>query len=206
MLDLHPFLSKPSPLLVVISGPSGVGKDSVVKRMRERNPELHFVVTATTRPPRPSEVPGVDYVFVSDAEFRQWIHNSELLEHALVYGEYKGIPRKHIREALDSGKDVVMRLNVQGAKTVKAILPDALLIFLLAGSEDELSDRLRRRGTEDDTTLQRRLTIVRQEMQCISEFDYVVVNREGQLDRAVEQIEAIVTAERCRTKQRVVRL
>ena len=205
-VDLSPFLERPNPLLIVISGPSGVGKDSVIRRMKELEYPFHSVVTATTRPPRQGEKHGVDYLFVSTDEFLDWMRKGELLEHALVYGEYKGIPKVHIREALASGQDVMMRLDVQGAATVKHIAPDAVLIFLIAGSEDELFNRLRQRGTETDEALQRRLAILREEMVRIADFDYVVVNREGQLDHAVEQVAAIIAAEKCRTKQRVIRL
>jgi guanylate kinase len=204
--DLSPFLERPNPLWIVISGPSGVGKDSVIRRMKELDYPFHFVVTATTRAPRQGEKHGVDYLFVSTDQFLEWKRKGELLEHALVYGEYKGIPKVHIREALSSGQDVLMRVDVQGAATVKGIAPDAVLIFLIAGSEEELFERLRQRGTETDEALQRRLAILRQEMACIADFDYVVVNRAGQLDRAVEQIETIIAAEKCRAKQRVIHL
>ncbi len=204
--DPQPFWEQPNPLLVVISGPSGVGKDAVIKRMKAMGYPFHFVVTATTRPPREGEVQGVDYLFVSEDTFREWIGQGELLEHALVYGEYKGVPKGQIRRALTSGQDVVMRVDVQGAATVRSIMPDAILIFLVAGSEEELLTRLRKRGTESNEALQRRIATLRQEMERVLEFDYVVVNCDGQLDRAVEKIAAIITAEKCRTEQRVIRL
>ncbi len=204
--DAKHFWERPNPLLVVISGPSGVGKDTVIKRMKELGYPFHFVVTATTRPPREDEIQGVDYIFVSENEFREWIDQGELLEHALVYGEYKGVPKRQIRRALASGQDVVMRVDVQGAATVRSIMPDAILIFLVAGSEEELLTRLRKRGTESNEALQRRVATLREEMEQVLEFDYVVVNRDGQLDRAVEKIVAIITAEKCRTEQRVIRL
>jgi guanylate kinase len=182
-----------------------VGKDSVIKRMKELGHPFCFVVTATTRLPRQGEVHGVDYVFVSEAEFVDWIREGELLEYALVYDQYKGIPKEHVRQALASGQDAVMRVDVQGAAAVRKILPDAVLIFLVASSEEELIDRLRRRGTETDQDLQRRLTTLREETKRIPEFDYVVVNPDGRLDDAVATIAAIVTAEKCRTKQRVIR-
>jgi len=203
---LSPYLGDPNPLLVVVSGPSAVGKDSVIKRMKELNYPFHFVVTATTRPPREGERHGEDYFFLSEEEFLSLIERNELLEHALVYGQHKGIPKDQIRRALASGKDVMMRLDVQGASTVHSLLPDAVLIFLIAGSEEELIGRLCRRGTETSACLARRVATVRQEMECIPEFDYVVVNRDGELDCAVEKIAAIITAEKCRTRQRVIRL
>jgi len=196
----------PNPLLVVISGPSGVGKDAVIRRMKQQGCPFHFVVTATTRPPREGEVDGVDYVFVSDRQFESWVHEGELLEHALVYGQHKGIPKAQVREALGSGRDVIMRLDVQGAATVRALLPGAVLIFLIPHSEQELLNRLRRRGTEGPLSLQQRMQTVREEMLRIPEFDYVVENADGQLDQAVAKIVAIITAEKCRTRQRAVSL
>jgi len=201
-----PYLGEPNPLLVVVSGPSAVGKDSVIKRMKELNYPFHFVVTATTRPPREGERHGEDYFFLSEEEFLKLIERGELLEHALVYGQHKGIPKDQIRRALASGKDVMMRLDVQGAATVRSLVPDAILIFLIAGSEEELLGRLRKRGTETTEGLARRIATVREEMGRIPEFDYVVVNRDGEVDCAVEKIAAIITAEKCRTRQRVVHL
>ena len=195
-----------NPLLVVISGPSGVGKDALVRRLKDLDYPFHFVVTATTRKPRKGEQHGKDYYFLSEDEFLDLEQRGELLEHALVYGEHKGIPKEHARQALASGQTVVMRVDVQGAATVKSLLPDAILIFLVAGSEQEWLDRLRGRRTEDAAALNRRLATMREEMRRIPEFDYVVVNREGELDRAVEDVVAIIRAERCRARPRVVRL
>jgi guanylate kinase len=118
------------PLIIVISGPSGVGKDTVIQRMKERNLPLHFVVTAATRLPRPNEVNGRDYFFYSHDEFAEMIEKGELLEHAIVYNDYKGIPKDQVRDAISSGKDVIMRLDVQGAATIRRLCPDALMIFL----------------------------------------------------------------------------
>ena len=199
-------LQPPTPLLVVISGPSGVGKDAVIKRMRELQYPFAFAVTATTRPPREGEKHGVDYLFVSEEQFLDLLRRDELLEHALVYGEYKGIPKEQVRLALESGQDVVLRLDVQGAATVRRIIPDAILIFLVASSEEEWLHRLRRRSLGKSEDLQRRIATMREEMERLPEFDYVVVNRDGELDQAVETIAAIITAERCRTKRRVIRL
>ena len=205
-LGLQPYLRQPNPLLVVISGPSGVGKDAVVERMKELNYPFSFVITATTRSPRQDEKHGVDYFFLSEEQFVDLINRGELLEHALVYGEYKGIPKEQVRSALASGQDVVMRLDVQGAATVRRLAPDAILVFLIAGSEEELLDRLRKRRTERREDLERRIATMCEEMKRIPEFDYMVVNCDGQLDQTVESIEAIIVAEKCRTKQRQIRL
>ena len=195
------------PLLIVISGPSGVGKDSVVKRMRELGLPFHFVVTATSRPQRPHETEGVDYIFVSKDEFGRMIEADELLEHADVYGQQKGIPKEQVREALNSSLDVVMRLDVQGARTIRDLSDDALLIFLVTQNEDELVRRLKERRTESPEALKLRLDMARQEMQGVEElFDYCVVNADSQLDAAVDTIVDIINAEHQRTKPRKVEL
>jgi len=196
----------PQPLLVVISGPSGVGKDATLARMRALGCPFHFVVTATTRPRRPGEVHGQDYYFLSNAEFQAMIAEDELLEHALVYGDHKGIPKSQVRQALASGQDVIMRLDVQGAATIRQLVPDAVLIFLLAASEQELMGRLQARRTESLASLQKRLATARQEMAQIGHFDYVVVNRNSHLDDTVRQIEAIILAEKCRVTPRRIAL
>jgi guanylate kinase len=195
-----------SPLLIVISGPSGVGKDTVIQRMKERNLPFHFVVTATTRPPRQNEVHGRDYFFYSKEKFIDMLNNGELLEHAIVYNDYKGIPKSQVREALASGKDVVMRLDVQGASTIRQLCPEALLIFLSPQDEEEMINRLQERQSESPEDLKVRIATARQEMTRIELFDYVVINREFQLDETVDTIVSIITAEHHRVKQRVFTL
>lgn len=194
------------PLLIVISGPSGVGKDSVLELMKQRGLPFHFVVTATTRPPRPEERDGVDYLFVSREEFAGLIEKQELLEYAIVYNDYKGIPKDQVRKALTSGKDVVMRVDVQGAATVRKISPEAILVFITTSSEDELVERLERRKTETPENLKLRIATARQEFKRIEEFDYVVVNRDGELDETVDRIEDIISAEHHRVNPRRVQL
>jgi len=201
-----PYHIESNPLLVIISGPSGVGKDAAVKRMEEMGYPFHFVVTATTRPRRPHEVDGVDYHFVSVPEFAEMLERGELLEHAIVYGQHKGIPKKQVRQALESGKDVIMRIDVQGAATIRQIVPEAILIFLTASSEEELIRRLKKRKTETPEGLKRRIATAREEMKHMDEFDYVVVNRDGHLDDTVKTIAAIITAEKCKVKQRRIEL
>ena len=199
-------LRKPSPLLIVISGPSGAGKDTVMQRMQERGFPFHFVVTATTRPKREAEVEGKDYWFVTKEEFARMIEANELIEYAMVYGDYKGIPRAQVREALASGKDVVMRLDVQGAETVRKLTPEALLIFVTTETEDELERRLRNRNSENSDTLALRIATARKELQRIQAFDYVVINRDFQLDDTVDKVRAIIAAEHLRVEHRRVAL
>jgi guanylate kinase len=186
------------PLLIIISGPSGVGKDAVVQQMKERGYPFYFVVTATDRAPRPGEVHGQDYYFYPTAEFERMIAEGELLEHACVYGQHKGIPKIHVRQALASGQDVVMRVDVQGADTVRALIPEAVTIFLTCESEEELIRRLYERGTESEEAMRRRLEIAQQEMARLPDFGYAVVNRRSALDEAVDDVVAIMRAEHCR--------
>jgi guanylate kinase len=199
-------LRKPNPLLIVISGPSGAGKDSVVQRMKERGFPFHFVVTATTREKRESETNGKDYWFVSKEEFARMIEENELIEYAIVYGDYKGIPKWEVREALESGQDVVMRVDVQGAETVRKLAPEALLIFITCEGEDELERRLRERKTETPDSLALRIATARKELQRLDAFDYVVVNEDFRLDDTVDKVRAIITAEHQRVHQREVTL
>ena len=194
------------PLLIVISGPSGVGKDTVVKRMADRDLPFHFVVTATTRPPREDEIPGADYFFYTMDEFAEMIEKDELLEYAFVYNDYKGIPKLQVREALASGKDVVMRLDVQGATTIRKLCPEALMIFLTTDTVDELENRLKSRRTEEPNELKLRIATARDELTRVFEFDYVVTNRDSKLDEAVDTIKAIINAEHCRVQHRKVTL
>jgi guanylate kinase len=195
-----------APLLIVISGPSGVGKDSVLQRMKDHGLPFYFVVTATTRPQRLEEKEGVDYIFVGREEFADMIEKGELMEYALVYSDYKGIPKAQVRKALASGKDVVMRVDVQGAATVRKISPEAILIFLTTSSEEELVERLKKRKTEKAEDLKLRIATARQEFKRVGEFDYIVVNREDQLDATVETINDIIQAEHHRVEPRRVTL
>lgn len=191
-------LNEPRPLLVVLSGPSGVGKDTTLALMKRRDLPFHFVVTATTRPRRPNEIDGVDYHFVSVGEFAEMIDTDELLEYAVVYGDYKGIPKAHVRAALAGGQDVILRIDVQGAATIRRLIPQAVTIFLAAESEEELVRRLQDRKTEPPDKLKMRIATARKEMQRLREFDYVVVNREDCQDRTVDKVISIIQAEKCR--------
>jgi len=196
----------PQPLLIVISGPSGAGKDTVMQRMKERGLPFHFVVTATTRPKRANEVHGRDYWFVSKEEFARMINEDELIEHAIVYGDYKGIPKQQVREALASGMDVIMRIDVQGAETVRRMAPEALMIFLTTNNEEELVQRLETRKTETVDSLAIRIATARKELKRVDAFDYVIVNHDFRLDETVDVIRAIINAEHHRVKPRKVTL
>jgi guanylate kinase len=195
-----------SSLLIVISGPSGAGKDTVMQRMKERGLKFHFVTTATTRLRRPNEVDGKDYLFISAERFAKMIEADEFMEHALVYGDYKGVPREQVRRALASGHDVVMRLDVQGAETIRRLVPEALLIFITTDSEEELISRLKERSTETPEALAIRIATTRQELKRVDAFDYVIVNHDDQLDHTVEVVQAIIEAEHHRVKPREVNL
>lgn len=204
--QIEPYNYKETPLLVVISGPSGVGKDKTLTRLQEMGYPFHFVVTATTRPKRPNETHGVDYFFISKGEFAEMIEEGELLEYAVVYGDFKGIPKAQVRRALNSGKDVIMRIDVQGAATIRNLVPEAVLIYLSAESEEALVKRLRERKTEPEDQLKLRIATARQELKHLDGFDYVVINADDRLDETCEKIVAIITAEKCRVQQREINL
>lgn len=194
------------PLMVVISGPSGVGKDAVLAGLRAAHPDAHFAVTATTRPPRSRERDGDDYHFLSDEEYDRLLAEDGFLEHAAVYSHRYGVPKASVREALARGQDVIVRVDVQGASTIKRLAPNAVFIFLAPASLEELEERLRRRNTEGQSALRLRLDTARQEMACQEGFDYVVINREGGLAEAVSQILAIIEEERQRKRRLPTRI
>lgn len=190
------------PLLIVISGPSGVGKDTIARRLIDRRPDsFYFVVTATTRPPRPGEVHGRDYFFLESDEFARMIDEDELLEYAMVYNDYKGVPKAQIRDALASGRDVIMRVDPQGAATIRKLVPGAICIFLTAESEEAMVTRLRERKSETPEGLKLRIATARQEMKRIEEFDYWVVNEQERQEATVDKILCIMSAERARVDQ-----
>ena len=191
-------------LLIVLSGPSGVGKDTVLARLKSKEPSLHQITTVTTRPPRPKEVAGRDYHFVSDEDFQNMLDQGQFLEHAVVYGHYYGVPKEAVTEGLGKNYDVVLRTDVQGAATIKKLAPEALFIFLAPASEKELETRVRRRRSESHENHQLRLATARQEMKARDMFDHVVVNREGELGSTVNDIRSIFEKERSRTPPRRV--
>lgn len=195
-----------NPLLIVLSGPSGVGKDAVLIRLRDSGYPLRYITTLTTRLQRPNEEDGVDYLFVSEAKFHEMLDSNALMESANVYGNWYGVPRAAVKEALDRGEDVIIKIDVQGAATIRGIAPRAVFIFLTAPSMEELSNRLGQRLTESPDQLAVRLSTAEEETQQLHLFDYVVVNREGEIDAAVSRIEAIITAEKCRVNPRQIEI
>ncbi len=195
-----------NPLLIVISGPSGVGKDTVLAKMKQSRRLLHYVVTATTRPQRPGEKNGLDYHFVSKEQFKRMIDTGQLLEWANVYDNLYGVPKRQVQQALAQGLDVMVKVDVQGAATIKNILPQAVFIFLTPPSLDELERRLKERKTESSEELKLRMETTRGEMDSLPLFDYVVVNHQDRLDLTIAQIDAIISAEKCRVKPRIIEL
>ncbi|MGA8848640.1 MAG: guanylate kinase [Dehalococcoidia bacterium] len=194
------------PLLVVISGPSGVGKDAVLAKMKKSGRSFYYVVTATTRPKRSREKNGVHYHFLSRKEFQQMIDKHQFLEWANVYGNYYGVPKDEITAALSKGVDVIVKVDVQGAATIKKILPQAVFIFLRPPSMEELEKRLGKRRSESSADLALRLEKAKEEIKSLPLFDYVITSRQNRLDEVVSQIDAIVAAEKCRVKPRIVEL
>ena len=179
-------------LLIVISGPSGVGKDLLVARMRAARPGRHYAVTATTRGMRAGELDGVDYHFVGKSRFEDMIGKGELLEWALVYGNYYGVPRAQVEEALAGGRDVVVKIDVQGAATIRGIAPDGVFVFLAPPSREELRRRLMGRGSDRGDALERRLAAADREMSEAVKFDCVVAHGTNRTDEALEEVEACV--------------
>ncbi len=206
MEELFQIKSSSPPLLVVLSGPSGVGKDATLNQMKKRGLSFHYVVTTTTRKIRPVETDGIDYHFISESLFKQMIAERKFLEWAEVYGNYYGVPFSEISEAFKQGKDVIVKVDVQGSATIRQVLPDSVLIFLTPSSFDELAERLTRRGTHSPEELKLRIDKAQEEMKQVSFFDYKIVNQTDDLDYAVLQINAIVNAEKCRVVPRVVQL
>lgn len=185
------------PLVIIVSGPSGAGKDAVLAEVRERAGHFGVPVTMTTRTPRDGEVDGREYIFVTRDEFERALAAGELLEHAEVYGNLYGVPRSQLRAVLESGRDVIMRVDVQGAATLRGLLPGALFIFIAPPSLDVLEARMRARG-DDPATFPPRLEAAARELRAAATFDHTVINDDGNLDAAVERVLAIVAAERAR--------
>ena len=184
-------------LLMVISGPSGAGKGTIVHELLKRCPELKLSVSATTRAPRPGEENGVRYYFVSKAEFAHLVETDGMLEHATYCDNSYGTPRRPVEEALAAGQDVVLEIEVQGALQIKQKCPECITLFVLPPSKEVLEHRLRDRGTEDEATVQKRMSQLTRELGMVQHYDYAVVN--GELEKAVDDVCAILRAEHCRT-------
>ena len=187
---------------MVLSGPSGVGKDATLEVLKKLDRPWHFVVTATTRPQRSGERDGVDYIFLDAETFARMKDCGDFLECAEVYGRWYGVPRSQVRMGMETGKDVILKIDVQGAETVRRLAPEAVFIFMVPDSFDELRERLSLRMTESSPEMELRLNTAKDELAMADKFDYRVVNKDGELDRAVAEIDAIIAAEKCRVKPR----
>ena len=193
MMDKHE-----KPMLIVLSGPSGAGKDAVLSRMRDKNLPYCFTVTATTRKQRSNEIEGVDYIFVSKNKFETMIENDELIEWAEVYGNLYGVPKYQIISSLKNGKDVIVKTDVQGAATIKLLIPEAVLVFLSVENPSDLETRLTARMTETNNSLNLRVRTAKSEIEEATSFDHVLINKENRLDETVTNFEAIIEGERSR--------
>ena len=208
MTDPEALEGAPGAQLVILSGPSGVGKDTIIDalRARPRTPDYHYVVTCTTRAPRPGEVPGVSYQFLTPEGFAALRDAGELLEYAEVHGNWYGTPRREVWQALVDGHDVILKIDVQGASAIKQRVPDALLVFLVPPSMEALFQRLRSRATESADELEIRQRNAAIELARTGDYDRVVVNETGEVERTAAEIEAIIVQEKRRNADRRVRI
>jgi guanylate kinase len=207
-LDGHESVGAPGTLLVIISGPSGVGKDTIIEGLRRRpkTRDAHYVVTCTTRGPRPGEVDGVSYHFLGRDEFTAMRDNGELLEANEVHGNWYGTPRRQVADALAAGRDVLLKIDVQGAQVVKESVPEAILIFVVPPSLEDLFQRLRARATESVDELEIRQRNAAVELARQDDYDYVVTNETGQVERTADRIDEIIAEEHGKHPHRRVRL
>ncbi len=199
-IDLFKDLKKIKSLLIVISGPSAAGKDAVIEAIKEKDLGFAFITTATSRKPRDYEKDGVDYFFYSRDEFEAMIRGGKFAEYALVYGDYKGVPVDQIERALCSQCDVLLRVDVAGAATLRSKYPDAILIFLVPANEQEWMSRFKMRNTETSESLEIRRKTASHELEQLGSFDYLLVNKEGKLDETVDAVLAIIKVEHLRVK------
>jgi guanylate kinase len=191
-----PDLNSGRGILMVLSGPSGVGKGTVCAALRKSTPDLVYSVSATTRAPREGEIDGVNYFFKSKEQFLEMIANDELLEWAEYVGNYYGTPQHFVEDTLASGKDIILEIEVQGALKVKKKFPEGVFTFLLPPSLDELQNRIETRGTESEETIRNRMSVAQEEIQLLEHYDYAIVN--DQVEAACRRIQSILIAERCR--------
>jgi len=197
---------KTGPLFIVVSGPSGVGKDAVLNRLKALKYPFHYTVTATTRARRATEEDGRDYHFYTEPDFKKMVASGDMVEWALVYGNYYGTPKQEVVVPLRAGQDVIVRVDTQGAASIKKAFPEAVFIFLMPPSVEELSRRLKLRKSESAADLKKRLDTVPAEIATLPMFDYLVVNHQDRLDETIKKVEAIVSAEKCRVKPRKLSL
>lgn len=201
--SLHFSFDKPQPLILVISGLSGSGKDAVINRMNEiSDAKFHFVVTCNTRKRRENEIDGKDYHFITREKFLSMIENGEMIEHSVVYDDLKGVPRFEIEDAFRIGQDIILRLDSQGMQKIKAIYPQTISIFILPPDADAWLTRLRARNTETEESLQIRIQTAEKELAGVSQFDYIVIN--DRIDQAAMDILTILRAEHMRSSNRKV--
>lgn len=195
-----------NPLVIVVSGPSGVGKDTILNQMKKRKYPFTFITTVTTRKPRVNEKDGVDYHFITVDEYQELLAKSGLLESANVYGNWYGVPREPVKKALESGNDTIIKVDIQGAANIKKVIPEAVFIFIMPPSPEELVKRLTGRSTESASDLELRMKTAEEEMRQVHIFDYIVTNQCDGIENAIQDILCIVAAEKCRVKPRVIKL
>jgi guanylate kinase len=188
---------------IVVSGPSGVGKTTIVDRVLETDRSLRESISATTRPPRDEEVPGTHYFFVTAGEFEQ-MKQGDLIEWAEVHDECYGTPRRFVEEELESGREVILNIDIQGAESVKKAFPDAVMVFILPPSFETLEKRIRKRGEDENIDIPTRLQTAREEITASGNYDYIIINDD--IATAVAQLCAIITAERCRAGRQIIEL
>jgi len=200
-------LPEPAPLLIIISGPSGAGKDATLSKMKHLGYNIHYVVTVTTRPKREGEIDRVHYRFISDEQFQRMVKSKKFLEWAKVYGYYYGVPKDDVKKALAKGQDVIIKVDVQGATTIKRIVPEAIFIFVTPPTLDELATRLKLRNNHhSERDLKIRMDTAKAEMDCLSLFDYCVINCHNNIGQTAAKINAIIQAEKCRVNPRLIEL
>tara|TARA_B100001540_G_scaffold63856_1_gene57387 strand:+ start:268 stop:894 length:627 start_codon:yes stop_codon:yes gene_type:complete len=186
------------PLVVILTGPSGVGKDAALNELKKMDRPWHYVVTATTRPIRHNEIDGVDYIFMEESEFKLSLDQNEFLESANVYERWYGVPKSQVSEPLQNGLDVILKVDIQGAATIKSLIPQAISIFMIPGTLNDLENRLRTRMTESEEQLKLRLEVAKTELTKLNNFEYYIINEEDNLESTVRQIDTIITAEKQR--------